>query len=100
MVSLEGGRGVVEILKIVRGHKIFWSQHRGHEIFQVTPKGSRDIPGFYKNPSRPGGMYHLCQFPYLGEFMWRYQHKGTDLFSVMVQRISEVEFNSDHWMEN
>ena len=94
MVSLEGGRRVVEILKIVRGHKLFWSQHRGHEIFQVTPKGSRDIPGFYKNPSRPGGMYHLCQF------MWRYQHKGTDLFSVMVQRISEVEFNSDHWMEN
>ena len=37
---------------------------------------------------------------YLGEFMWRYQHKGTDLFSVMVQRISEVEFNSDHWMDN
>ena len=56
---------MVEILKIVRGHEIFWSQHGGHEIFQVTPKGSRDIPGFYKNPSRPGGMYHVCQFPYI-----------------------------------
>ena len=54
---------MVEILIIVRGHEIFWSQHGGHEIFQVPPKGSRDIPGFFKNPSRPGEMYHLCQFP-------------------------------------
>ena len=71
MVSLEGGQGRgggVEILKIVRGHEIFWSQHGGHEIFQVTLKGSRDIPGFYKNPSRPGGMYHLCQFPKSSEY--------------------------------
>ena len=29
----------------------------------VSARGLWNISGFFKNPSRPGGMYHLCQFP-------------------------------------
>ena len=36
---------------------------------------------------------------YLGEFMWRYENKGKDLFEEVIKCIGNTEYDGGHWKE-